>query len=138
MTTRTAVVEESRTWLGTPWKHQGRLKGAGVDCAGLVVCVAKAVGIELADSFAYSHRPRFDSLKQACELRLTLIPISEARAGDVLLFTFATWPGHVGILSDDSVLIHAYEPRGKVVEHRMDKWWWSNVSGAYKLPGVEE
>ena len=34
------VVAEARRWLGTPWRHQARLRGVGVDCGGLVVCVA--------------------------------------------------------------------------------------------------
>jgi cell wall-associated NlpC family hydrolase len=30
---RAAVVAEARSWLGTPFHHQGRVKAAGVDCA---------------------------------------------------------------------------------------------------------
>ncbi len=35
------VVRTARTWLGTPYHHQGRLKGVGVDCAGLLIGVAQ-------------------------------------------------------------------------------------------------
>ena len=33
---RAAVVAEARSWLGTPYHHQGALAGAGCDCLGLV------------------------------------------------------------------------------------------------------
>jgi len=29
---RLAVTEEARVWLGTPYHHMGRVKGAGTDC----------------------------------------------------------------------------------------------------------
>ena len=37
------VVAEVLTWLGTPYRHQGRQKGVGCDCIGLVLGVWRAV-----------------------------------------------------------------------------------------------
>ena len=34
--TRAAIVAEARSWIGTPYRHQGSLKGAGCDCLGLI------------------------------------------------------------------------------------------------------
>ena len=31
------AVQEALTWLGTPYHHQGRVKGVGVDC-GTLIC----------------------------------------------------------------------------------------------------
>ncbi len=31
--TRSGVLTEARKWIGTPWHHQGRINGVGVDCA---------------------------------------------------------------------------------------------------------
>ena len=50
-----AIVAEARTWLGVPWRHQGRSR-AGVDCAGLVVLVARALELADHDSTAYGRR----------------------------------------------------------------------------------
>jgi cell wall-associated NlpC family hydrolase len=36
---RAAVVAEARTWIKTPWRHMADIKGAGVDCAMLLVRV---------------------------------------------------------------------------------------------------
>lgn len=144
MISRADIVEEARTWLGTSWRHQGRLKGSGVDCAGLIVGVAKDLGIEVSDYTSYSPEPLRDSLRTECSKRLVAIRPADAKEGDVLLFSFVEWPGHLGILLRSSYsaefggLIHAYAPMAKVVEHGMNKWWWRHVSGAYRFPGVEE
>src|SRR3989338_4143365 len=34
--TRQAIVAAARSWIGTPYRHQASLKGAGCDCLGLV------------------------------------------------------------------------------------------------------
>lgn len=34
--TRAAIVAEARRWLGTPYRHQASVIGAGADCLGLV------------------------------------------------------------------------------------------------------
>jgi cell wall-associated NlpC family hydrolase len=42
---RLAVVQEALTWLGTPYHHQGRIRGAGVDCGMLLLEVFEAAGV---------------------------------------------------------------------------------------------
>ena len=37
------VLAEARSWLGTPYRHQGGRKGVGCDCLGLVRGVWKGV-----------------------------------------------------------------------------------------------
>jgi len=44
MVTRAEIIAEARTWLKTPWRHQGRLKGIACDCVGHIVCVPARVG----------------------------------------------------------------------------------------------
>ena len=39
------VVAAARAHIGTPWQHQGRLRGVALDCAGLVIMVARDLGI---------------------------------------------------------------------------------------------
>ena len=41
--TRTSIVAEARSWIGTPYRHQASLKGVGCDCLGLVRGVWRAV-----------------------------------------------------------------------------------------------
>lgn len=44
------IAAEAETWIGTPFHWQGRVKGAGVDCKGLLAGVAAACGRSEADS----------------------------------------------------------------------------------------
>jgi len=44
---RAAVVAEARRWIGTPYRHQATVRGAGADCLGLVRGVWRALrGVE--------------------------------------------------------------------------------------------
>ena len=40
---RRRIVEEARSWVGTPYVHQASCKGAGCDCLGLIRGVWRAV-----------------------------------------------------------------------------------------------
>ena len=42
---RQAVVAEALTWLGTPYHHRARVKGAGVDCGQLLAAVFEGAGV---------------------------------------------------------------------------------------------
>lgn len=140
MTTRAEIVAEARSWLGTPFHHQGRVKGVGVDCAGLVVGVAKAFGILLADQQGYSRLPDGKTLQAACEIELVRIPTEAMQPGDVLLFRFQSVPHHVGLLGDypggGLSLIHAYNTIGRVVEANLSAGDRRRIVAAYALPGV--
>lgn len=60
---RRAIVDETYTWIATPYEKAGRVKGAGVDCAMLLACVMVNVGrmtlaeldAALADVGLYGH-----------------------------------------------------------------------------------
>jgi hypothetical protein len=41
MATRAEIIAEARTWLKTPWRHQG----IAWDCVGHIACVPRALGI---------------------------------------------------------------------------------------------
>ncbi|MFZ7338164.1 hypothetical protein ACLS0R_18210, partial [Comamonas jiangduensis] len=38
------VVAAARRCIGTPYHHQARKPGIGLDCVGLVICVARQIG----------------------------------------------------------------------------------------------
>jgi len=136
MTTGADVVAEARTWLDTPYHHQGRVRGVGVDCLGLLVGVGRALGLTQFDITNYPRIPTYDSLTRGCEDNLVRVRPPSLQAGDVLLLRFDKWPGHLAILTDDDTIIHAYFARRKVVEHRIDADWWRKTRGTYRFPGV--
>jgi len=111
------IVAEARTWLGTPFRHQARCKGVGVDCLGLVAESYKAAGIKVKDRTNYSRYPSGDSLLEGLSEQLVEIPLDEADTGDVLVMCQRRQANHVLIYSKETdTVIHSYWMCDGVVE----------------------
>lgn len=134
MTTREEIVAEARTWIGTPFHHQGRVKGRGVDCAGLIVGTARACGIAAGDMSGYSRTPSGGMLQE--ELERQCDRVSEALPGDIYLMRFEREPQHVAFATDIGVL-HAYANARTVAEHVLDDKWRRRIVAVYRLRGIE-
>lgn len=141
---RAAIVEEARSWLGTPYRHQASLKGAGCDCLGLVRGVWRGlIGPEPEVPPAYTpdwaEALGEETLMAAARRHLIEIPTGAAHSGDVLIFRIGMGipAKHCGILSAPDRLVHAYWGRA-VAETRMTDWWVRRLAGAFRLPGVED
>lgn len=137
MPTRAEILAEARTWLGTPFHHQGRVKGVGVDCVGLIVGVLRTLGHAPLDQTGYGREPHAGLLEAALEAQLMRVALDAAQPADVLLLRFVREPQHVGLLTEAGGIIHTYERVGRVVEHRLDEAWRRRLVRAYRLPGVE-
>ena len=142
--TRSEVVDAARGWIGTPYRHQASLKGAGCDCLGLVRGVwRELVGPEPETAPAYSpdwaEALGEETLLEAARRHLTEIPAGSAGAGDVLLFRMvAGVPAkHCGIATGEGTLVHAYWGRA-AVETRLVPWWQRRVVAAFRFPGMED
>src|SRR4051812_11829838 len=103
----TLIISEARSWIGTRFHHQGRIKKGGCDCIGLIIGVAEALDIKSKGrSFAeidnknYSKNPDGVSLKLALEEYLTPIPLGSIRPGDILLLKINKEPQHVAFIGD--------------------------------------
>jgi NlpC/P60 family putative phage cell wall peptidase len=133
------LLAEARTWLGTPWRHQGRTKGVAVDCVGFVIEVARAVGVLSVDEAAnYRRRPDGVTLPAKLGEYLERKPISALAPGDVVMIRTDAVADHVALVGDYPLggltLLHAYLPARKVVEHRLDPAWRRRIVGAFALP----
>jgi cell wall-associated NlpC family hydrolase len=136
VTTHADIVAEARTWVGTPFKHQGRLKGIGADCGGLVLRVGQALGL-----LAYDVAPTYGRQPSGNDMRRICAELFEWRGavwepGDILLLAFTGEPQHVGIASDIGI-IHVYAQVRRCVEHRLDAEWRARVRGVYAYRGLE-
>jgi NlpC/P60 family putative phage cell wall peptidase len=139
-------VSEARTWIGTPWQHQARSRGAGVDCAGLVIGVARALGLVPTDMDVnhYSRMPDGHSLLAHCGEWMHRIHADDAQPGDVLVMRFDMHPQHLAIVADylhgGLSIVHALDcrdrKRARVLEHRLAPELRSKIVAAYVLPGV--
>lgn len=117
MTTRAAVIAEAESWLGTPYHHQARLKGVGVDCAMLLCAVYYAAGlIPNIDPRPY---PSDWMLHRSDEIFLGWLTqygskVEAPKPGDAAVWRFGRCFSHGGIMVDDHNVIHAYRGRACV------------------------
>jgi hypothetical protein len=147
MITRASVVRTAREYIGTPFSHQGRLKGYACDCVGLVLMVADEIGLfdvhgkpmRKHDYINYCEQPMDGFVHEECVRRLIGKPVSEMKEGDVLTLRVPSIPCHVAIVSTVNGLpgmIHAYSSFNKVVENIIDDKWLRRVEGCFSIPGV--
>lgn len=142
--TRSDVVATARTWLGTPFHHQARLQGIGVDCVGLVIGVARTLGLVPPDFDvqAYPRTPDGTSLMHLVHLHMRGLQVDEQmRPGDVVVVRFDADPQHLGILGDYQhgglSIIHAAAQPGRVIETRLMFSRSMQFVQAFALPGIE-
>lgn len=145
MITREQVVDEARSWVGTPYQHQARIKGIGVDCAGLLIGVARALGIvsPIFDVTGYTRRPDGWSLIETCEQHMQAIERADMGPGDAVVVRFDSEPQHFGLIAPYShgglSIIHAASKHNRVIETRLlfgDGTRAMKFVQAYRLPGV--
>ena len=137
------IVAAARGWIGTPYRHQASLKGAGSDCLGLVRGVWRDIhGTEPEAVPAYApgwaEAGGTETLADAARRNLVEIPCTEFRAGDVLLFRWRSHlpAKHAGIASSATAMIHAQED-ACVTEIHLSAWWRRHLAYAFRFPGVE-
>ncbi len=137
------ITVQARTWLGTPFHHQARLKGKGCDCLGLIVGVVDELGLvdesgrllSSYDEINYSKEPDGKYLIQKLENILDEVNPSEIKAGDLALFKMGNNPQHLAIITDYQGglgMIHCYAQARKVVEHRFDENWQKRLFKVYR------
>lgn len=104
---RKAIIEESLSWEGTPYKYADAEKGRGTDCSGMVLRVyEKVAGIKL---------PRNSAAQSEYCSRLK---DRNVRPGDLAFFATGSDPdrvSHVGIMIDGTRFIHASTKKGVVI-----------------------
>ena len=141
---RQQIVEEARSWIGTPFKHQGRKKGVGVDCIGLVYEIAKKFNLadtdmRLAQQRGYSSYkvvPARGMMRNMCNDYLEKIRIAEAEAGDLFLIMFTRLEGHIAIYTGENTIIHALSSAKKCTEHSINGSVRKSITGAWRYPAL--
>ena len=131
------IITAARACLGTPFRHLGRIPGKALDCAGLAVSVALALGLEVDDREAYGRTPANGLLETMLDAQPGLGRVFRApQEGDLLLMRFTGDPQHLAICAGDTI-IHAWMTVGKVAEHRFTDQWKARVVRVYEFVGVE-
>lgn len=140
-----AIVAEARSWIGTPYRHQASVKGAGCDCLGLVRGVWRALlGPEPEPVGPYSRdwaeAAGAETLLAAAGRHLVPVAgLAAARPGDVAVFRLRAGAvaKHAGILvagaGEAWRMVHAQEKVG-VVEVHLGPWWRRRIAGLFRFP----
>jgi NlpC/P60 family putative phage cell wall peptidase len=108
---RDAVVTEAESWIGTPFHHAARVKGAGVDCLMLLAEVYERAGVSDRIEPAF-YVPDWHLHRDAERYMEGLLryarPIAAPELGDIALFRFGRTFSHGAIVTSWPRLIHAY------------------------------
>lgn len=129
-----SIEEEALSWVGVPFLHLGRGR-KGIDCAGVVIMTARALGLSDYENRSYSFRASGSDLLVPFNEHMDHIHLRDLGAGDVLVTRDDNerLPCHCGIVvrrpHDELGFVHAWIRRGKVVESRLDDWLPRGVRG---------
>ena len=140
---RQMIVAEARRWIGTPYRHQASVRGAGADCLGLLRGVWRAVyGAEPETAPPYTsdwaEPQREETLWSAARRHLLPKRVEECVEGDVLLFRMrdGSVAKHLGIVAEvgaGATFLHAYQGHG-VVESALTEPWRRRLVACFAFP----
>ena len=140
------AAEIARSWIGTPYVHQGSAQGVGTDCLGLIRGVWRTLyGGEPEAPPPYTAdwgEAGRDELLHAAALR-NLVPVrpdAPEAVGEVLLFRMRAEgvAKHLGVrtgLGEAARFVHAYDRHG-VVESPLSAPWAARVAARFRWPAA--
>lgn len=139
------VISEARGWKGTRYVHQGRMKGVGVDCIGLILGVGRNCGVmdwtdaSIAPWMGYARTPNPERMRAGLAAHLDVI--EDPRTGDIAWLGWRKhMPMHLAILGElrgRRTLIHAAADIGSCVEHDYSADWVDKTIGWWRYRGLE-
>lgn len=114
-----ALLEEAKTYLGTPYRYGGTTR-RGIDCSAFVLSVfGAAAGVSLPRVAASQAQEGENIDKQ------------DLKKGDLIFFSKGSRISHVGIVEDvtedgDIKFIHAATSKGVMISSLNDSSYWSS------------
>ena len=143
MISRDDIVAEARSWLGTPYRHQASMRGAGTDCLGLIRGVWRSLyGQEPEAVPAYtadwSETTGEEVVLSAASRWLRSKPLSSNDIGDVIVFRMRSTgvAKHLGVTASRQGMtsfVHAYTDHG-VIETPLSTPWQRKIVGRFEFP----
>ncbi len=133
---RDQIVQEALSWRGVRFRHQGRTRAHGVDCAGLVIAVAQELGLSEFNVVNYRKEPDQQQFIQHFKDQMREKPVLDREPGDIVLLRDNIFTCHTAILDYHNYMIHAFATRRKVVREQITNDWISNMTYCFAFPGV--
>jgi NlpC/P60 family putative phage cell wall peptidase len=134
-----SIIAEARSWCGTPYHHQSRLKHVGCDCLGLIIGVWEALcdksfdrKLSYARDWAETADDEFfaSSLLDYCDQ----VDLNAIAPADIILFRWrpTSIAKHAAILTSPTSFIHAHERAG-VCEVYLSQWWRRRLAYVFRF-----
>jgi cell wall-associated NlpC family hydrolase len=127
---RAAVIAAARSWIGTPYHHAADIKGAGVDCAMILVRIFCDLGLVepfdprpyTQDWFLHRDEQRYVGFLLARAHAVDPSTGSKPQPGDIVLFKLGRCFAHGGVITkpEPLIIVHAFAPARRVIE---DEVW---------------
>jgi len=143
MTGRADIVRVARGYLGTPFHHMGREPGVALDCAGVLICVARELGLVVPDFDvpSYVMQPDGHSLLQWCDAHMRRVSRARMQPGDAVVVKSGVRPQHLALIAELNgapTIIHASNlPRARRVVEDLLRFRAGLVYvAAYAFPGI--
>jgi cell wall-associated NlpC family hydrolase len=128
--------------VGTPFHHQGRAPGVGLDCPAPMICAARHFGIvpPAWDFTAYPQEPD-GTLQPTLDAYLRRVPRDALQLGDVVLNAFRMHrPRHIAYIVGERwgewEMLHADARTGRVLVERIAYGRHYRFVQGYAVPGV--
>ena len=136
------VLRIARSWIGTPYFHQGAAAGIGTDCLGLIRGIWRELyGSEPEEAPPYTpdwgEYGRSEILLAGAQRHL-LPDDGVERVGQILLFRMRAGAvaKHLGVVSatgEVAAFIHAYDRHG-VTESPLSTPWRQRIAARFRFP----
>lgn len=137
------IIATARSWMGTPYRHQGSDKGIGCDCLGLIRGVWRELyGTDPETAPPYSadwaEMTGEETLLEAASRHMKSRVGGDFKPGDVLIFRWRPHlpAKHCGIVTESDRMIHAYQAAGVVAEGWLAPSWQAKIAGIFIFPPV--
>lgn len=136
------IVRAAKSYVGSPYRHMGRSRVRGLDCAGLPILVLHDLGINSFETHNYSRRPNVQEYdREMARAGCRKIPFADLASGDLVRLTSPSWPVHCAVYEVDERgrgwIIHAYAPARQVRRDPYTKDVAKSVTSVWRLPEVE-
>lgn len=136
------IIAAARAWIGTPYRHQASVKGAGCDCLGLLRGLWRELYGEEPETIPpysqdWAETTNKETLYAALDRHLREIALGEIKAGDIALFRMAPrGPAkHCGVVATRGAqltLIHARANK-RVSEEPFSLFWRRKLAFAFRI-----
>ena len=130
------MVKAARSFAGTPFVHQARQPGAGLDCVGLIVCAAGLAGKTLTAPINYDRDPFPELLSRGIRsngLR-RISRLASRQDGDMLAFWVKRRgnPTHCAV-SDGQGMVHVVKDECVRLYRDIPEFWRVRLHSVWRI-----